>query len=261
MISKILLLPDIHYPYHNKEAMKAVFQFVKWFKPHAINLIGDAMNMDIFNHWKRTQGDNEYFVGKRVKESYEAFDRDILTPLEKLVPRDCEKTYMGGNHEDWVNIVTRKETILKGAIEPEILLRLKERNWEWIPYIKDNKQGIKKYGKLLVFHGQYANKYHSAKIADIHSKSCAYGHTHDLQIFTKVFADDHAGFHTAQSIGCLCNLSPEFMKGRMNRWVNAFGILYVREDGMYDLYVPVIIKGKFTFAGRTFDGGDNSAKI
>jgi len=35
MIRRIVLLPDIHYPKHNKPAIEAVFQFVKWFKPHA----------------------------------------------------------------------------------------------------------------------------------------------------------------------------------------------------------------------------------
>ena len=55
MINKIVLLPDIHHPYHNKPAVNAVFQFIKWFKPHAINILGDGMNMDFCNHWKRKQ--------------------------------------------------------------------------------------------------------------------------------------------------------------------------------------------------------------
>jgi hypothetical protein len=38
----------------------------------------------------------------------------------------------------------------------------------------------------------------------------------------------------------------------MNRWVNAFGVLYVRDDGLYNLYVPVIINGKFVFEGKIF---------
>ena len=254
MINRIVLLPDFHHPHHNKPAVEAVFEFIRWFKPHAINILGDGMNMDSVNHWKKKQQDNEYFVGKTVREDYDTFDADILTPLDKLAPKGCEKTYMGGNHEDWVNIVTRKDTTLKGSIEPEIKLRLKERDWEWIPWIKNNKRGIKQYGKLLTLHGLYTNKYHAAKTADTFSRSCVYGHTHDIQSYTKVTIDDYKDFHTAQSIGCLCNLSPEFMRGNMNRWVNAFGVLFVREDGLYNLYVPVIIKGKFTFEGKTFDG-------
>lgn len=254
MIKRVILLPDLHHPHINKPAVNAVFQFIKGFKPHVVNLIGDAMNMDAIDLWKKKKGNNKHFEGKRILKDYESFDRDILTPLEKLIPRDCEKTYMGGNHEDWINTVISKDQNLEGMIEPEIKLRLKERGWEWIPYIKNNRRGIKQYGKLLVFHGDYTNIYHAAKNANTHSKSCVYGHTHDIQLYTKVFTDDYQSFHTAQSIGCLCELTPEFMRGRKNRWVNAFGVLYVREDGLWNLYVPVIIRGKFTFNGKTFDG-------
>lgn len=254
LIKRVILLPDLHHPHINKPAVNAVFQFIKGFKPHVVNLIGDAMNMDAIDLWKKKKGNNKHFEGKRILKDYESFDRDILTPLEKLIPRDCEKTYMGGNHEDWINTVISKDQNLEGMVEPEIKLRLKERGWEWIPYIKNNRRGIKQYGKLLVFHGDYTNIYHAAKNANTHSKSCVYGHTHDIQLYTKVFTDDYQSFHTAQSIGCLCELTPEFMRGRKNRWVNAFGVLYVREDGLWNLYVPVIIRGKFTFNGKTFDG-------
>ena len=252
MIKRVILLPDFHHPHINKPAVDAVFQFIKWFKPHAINILGDAMNMDSVDHWKESKGNKEAFEGKRIIKDYEDFDRDILTPIEKLLPKDCEKTYMGGNHEDWINTYISKNPKLKGMVEIEKCLKLKERDWEWLPWIRDNKRSIKKYGKLLVFHGQYWNKYHASKTANAFSKSCAYGHTHDIQSYTKVHIDDYRDYHTAQSIGCLCTMNPEFMKGTMNRWINAFGILYVREDDMYNLYVPVIVKGKFVFNGKMF---------
>ncbi len=260
MLKRIILLPDFHHPHINKSAVEAVFQFVKYFKPHAVNILGDAMNMDAVNHWKMARGAKKFFEGKRLQKEYESFDVDILTPLDKLLPKDCEKTFMGGNHENWIDGLIEKLPQFEGMIEVETSLRLEERGWEWIPWIKYNERtdsytrGIKKYGKLLVFHGQYWNKYHSAKTADSYSKSCAYAHTHDLQSYTKITADDYKDFHTAQSIGCLCNTSPEFLKGRINRWVNAFGVLYIREDNFYNLYVPVIINGKFVFEGRMFGG-------
>lgn len=264
MIRKIVLLPDIHYPKQNKPAVKAVFEFIKWFKPHTINLIGDALEMDAINQWKMSKGNKKHFQGKRLRDEYEGFDRDILTPLEKICQRSdrrrkpVEKIYMGGNHEVWADIYVSRETPIEGMIEPQIYLRLKERNWKWIPYIVKGKdggfrRGMCQFGKLLVMHGNYINKYHAAKTADMYSKSIAYGHTHDVQLFTKPFSDD-AGYHTAQSIGCLCNKAPEFMRGKTNDWVNGFGVLYVRDDGNFNLYVPIIINGKFTYAGKTFDG-------
>ena len=259
-IKRVVLLPDIHHPHHNKEAIKAVFQFIRYFKPHAVNILGDAMNMDAVNHWKMAKGAKKYFEGKRLKMEYEDFDRDILTPLEKILPEGCEKTYCQGNHEYWLEGLIEKNPQLEGLVELETSLRLSDRGWEWIPWIKyDEKtgsyvRGIKKYGKLLTFHGQYTTKYHAAKTADSYGKSCAYCHTHDLMLYSKVTIDDPEDYHTAQSIGCLCNRSPEFMKGRMNKWINAFGVLYVNEEGNYNLYVPVIINGQFIFNGKVFGG-------
>jgi len=199
-----------------------------------------------------SRDDRKHFQDKKLMKEYSNFDRDILTPLEKICERSdkrrkpVEKIYMGGNHELWAEmLISKLPYVLEGAIEPEKCLRLKERGWKWIPYlVSDNgcgvRRGMLQFGKLLVIHGHYANKYHAAKMA------------HDIQFYTKVFSDDATGYHTAQSIGCLCDTSPAFMRGKGNRWVNGFGILYVRDDGMYNLYVPVIIKGKFTYAGKTF---------
>jgi len=260
LIKRIVLLPDIHHPHHNKLAINAVFKFIKYFKPHAVNIMGDAMNMDAVNHWKLSRGSNKYFENKRLSDEYQNFDDEILTPLEKILPKHCDKVFMGGNHEYWIDILLEKMQTLIGSIEVEKQLRLKERDWQWIPWVEINREegtyrrGTTQYGKLLVFHGQYTNKYHAYKTVDTYSKSCAYCHVHDVQMHTKTTVDDHKGFHTAQSIGCLCNKSPEFMGGRMNRWVNAFGVLYVREDGNYNLYVPIIINGQFCFDGKVFDG-------
>lgn len=258
-IKRVVLLPDIHYPHHNPEAFRAVLKFIKWFNPHEVNLLGDAMNMDTVNHWKRDKGNRMYFEGKRMNVEYQGFDRDILKPIEKAIPKSCKKVYMGGNHEEWVNDAVAKFPQLEGMIEPEICLHLKERNWLWIPYIIHNedgtwKRGTREYGKLIVFHGQYTNKYHSFKTASQFSKSVAYGHTHDIQVYTTTTQDDYQSYHTAQSIGCLANLSPQYLKGRANKWVNSFGVLYVRKGGYFNLYTPIIVKGKFVYAGKLFDG-------
>jgi len=216
--------------------------------------------MEAVNHWQHDKKNRKFLEGKRLKKEYDDFDRDILTPLEKACEKvdkrrkPTRKIYMGGNHEHWINTLLAKFPEFIGMLEPESYLHLAERKWEWIPFLDRGHRGLLSFGKLTVMHGQYHNKYHTSKTADEYSHSVAYCHTHDVQLYTKVFSDD-LGFHTAQSIGCLCNRSPAFKWGKPNRWVNAFGILYVRSDGMYNLYVPIIIAGKFVFANKLF-GGD-----
>jgi len=262
-IQRVVLLPDIHHPYQDQAVFNAILKFIKWFKPDEVNITGDGMNMDAVNHWKMQKGDKKFFEGKRLLQEYKAFDNDILTPLEEILPPGTKKTYMGGNHEHWVTQLLQKFPNLIGFLEVPIALKLKERGWEWIPYIQHDEEtdnyvrGIKQYGKLLVFHGENTNKFHAAKTADTFSMSCAYCHTHDIQLYTKVTVDDWRGFHTAQTIGCISKRSPEFMRGKQNKWVNAFGVLYVRESGHFNLYVPVIVNGQFVFGNKKFNGNSH----
>ena len=103
MLEKIVLLPDIHYPHQNKEAVKAVFQFIEWFQPNTVVILGDGLEMEAVNHWQRDKGNRKFLEGKRMADEYEGFDREILTPLDKLcTPKDGRrrkprKIFMGGN--------------------------------------------------------------------------------------------------------------------------------------------------------------------
>jgi len=255
---RVVLLPDIHHPYHNKEAFEAVLQFLKWFKPDEVILLGDAMDMLAVSHWLEEKGQRRQQENLRIVEDYEYFARDILAPIEKACP-SARKIYMGGNHEHWAVQLVDKDPKLEGLVEPEICLDLAGRGWAWIPYLIKNKyndenMGKYKIGKLLVFHGMYATMNHAKKTAETMSMSSAYCHVHDIQSFTKVHVDDPRSYHTAQSIGCLCRKAPPFMRGKANKWVNAFGVIYVRPDGHFNLYVPIIVNGKFSFCNKEFGG-------
>lgn len=256
-IEKTILLPDIHHPYHDKESWRLAKKFTKWFQPDRIVLLGDALEMRAINHWKKEHGNLRHFEGLRLLDDYQEFIKDVLEPLERACP-EAEKIYLGGNHEDWAYRLVDQFPQLEGIIEPENGMKLDKRGWKWIPYINIDKAGNirpgkMKIGKLTITHGHYTNKYHASKNTEIYAKSIVYGHTHDIQSYTKVHEEDPGDYHTAQSIGCLCNKSPSFMQGRPNRWVHSFGVLYTRHDGSYNLYVPVIIKGQFVFAGKLFN--------
>ena len=257
-ITRAVLLPDIHYPHHNKDSFKAVLQFMKEFKPNVVVLMGDAMNMDSVNHWKKKNGNQKYFEGKRLLREYNGFDKEILKEIEKNSPPTCKKIFLGGNHEEWAKQVVEKNPQLEGMVEPEIALNLKERSWKWIPYLQEDAHGntfMGKYviGKLILKHGESTGIHHAKKMSEINPKSVVYGHTHDVQMFTNTNGDP-ADYHTAQSIGCLCKTSPEYMKGRANRWVNSFGILYTRRGGLFNLYSPIIVNGQFVYNGKIYGG-------
>ena len=169
------------------------------------------------------------------------FDKKILSRIEKLCP-NARKIYMGGNHEQWAELLVSQSPSLQEMLEPEYVLRLKERKWEWIPYLVKQynggiRRGILKIGKLTFVHGEYTNKYHANKTSETFMKSTLYAHTHDLQLITKVTVEDPNDFHTCQSIGCLCDRSPQFLWGKPNRWVHSFGIVYFQDNGNFNVLV------------------------
>ncbi|MEO5366660.1 MAG: hypothetical protein H7831_09960 [Magnetococcus sp. WYHC-3] len=255
-MKKAIVLPDIHHPYHNKKAWLAVLNFIKWFVPDIVVLLGDAMDMRSVDHWKKEKGNLRHFEGLRLLHDYKDFSEDILKPIEEAVP-NARKIYMGGNHEIFVERVLDENPQLVGMVEPETVLKLEERKWEWIPYlIKQKRGGVKrgmlKLGKLTLVHGEYTNKFHASKTADSYLKSVMYAHTHDLQLFTKVTVEDPNDYHSCQSIGCLCDRSPMFLWGRPNRWVHAFAVIYFQDNGNFNAYIPVIVNGKFVFEGKVF---------
>jgi hypothetical protein len=60
-------------------------------------------------------------------------------------------------------------------------------------------------------------------------------------------------FYKGQSCGCLCNLNPDFMKNRPNKWVNGFNYCYLDEEsGLFWDTQVTIVDGKFYTMGRRY---------
>jgi len=54
--------------------------------------------------------------------------------------------------------------------------------------------------------------------------------------------------------GCVCDLSPEYMKNRPNAWQHGFPIGYFYPNGYFDIQIVRIIEGRFIFNGKVYDG-------
>lgn len=110
--------------------------------------------------------------------------------------------------------------------------------------VKEN--GIINFGHLYYTHSTYLNEYHAKKTAVSYRKCMIYGHSHDVQSFMIHSPIDSHEKILAKSIGCLCNLNPSYLEGKPNKWVNAFHIAYIREDGTFNEFEIIITDGKFT---------------
>lgn len=232
---------DLHYPEHNKILWNNILKFAKDFKPDYFLFGGDNLDMSPVSHWLLEGGQFRKLEGKRLINDYKGFVKEIKEPLENILPDSCKKIWLEGNHENWAEQAIDKNPQYEGLIEIENYIDLKY--WSQIPY-----NGIHKIGKMYFTHGMYTNQYHSAKTVNIVEKNIFYGHTHDHQTHTKITMVGNEP-HIGVSVPCTCDLNPQYMRNKPNKWLNGFLIWYMKDNGDFNHYIIIANKGHFIYNG------------
>ena len=55
-------------------------------------------------------------------------------------------------------------------------------------------------------------------------------------------------------LGCLCHKNPDYLKNKPNKWAHGFAVLYVYDDGMFDVDIKRIVNGKFIYNNKLYNG-------
>ena len=232
-------MPDIHTPYNI--SLKPVLNFCDDFNPDIINYLGDVTNAESCNYRKEKEGIKKDV--ETVKEDFEILERVVLKPFKKAAPRKTKVNYFLGNHEEWFYkaMATDWKSQHKYGVEDNI--DLKKYNMTIVP----RKRSIN-YGYLYFMHDPHhkVNQLHAKKAALQYRKCLIYGHTHDIQSFMAHSPIDIDEKILCKSIGCLCQLNPDYMEDEPNKWVNAFSSAYIRSNGQFNEYTTIITNCKFT---------------
>lgn len=245
-IWKCVLLPDIHYPKHDVQSLKALDEFLVDYNPDELVYMGDQLTLDSISSWNRRKPLLK--EGQRLITEYKNFDRDILRRHESITRSDCKRTFMIGNHEQRVNWYTEEFPELQGLIDIDYNLQLTARGYSIIDY-----NTIYKIGKLNVIHGFYWNKYHSCKTLDVFEGNVVYAHVHNPQMFCKLSPIDRKGYHMATCLPCLSTTRPEYQENAPNAWVNGFGIVeHMPSTKLFNLYTIIINNGSFMYNGECY---------
>jgi len=226
------------------KALLAALKFCDDFKPDRTILGGDILDLpEISRFTERKKIQRERL---RLNHTFDCVNQ-ILDRVDKFTKKKV--FYLKGNHEAWLDMWIEENPALQGLISLEKNLRLHERNYKVIP---ENK--VLKIGHARFIHGWFYNVHHSKKTVNAMGDNVFYGHTHDVQSYTKAHYQQKPII--GRSIGSLCDLDPIWRKGRPNRWVNGFGVSYFFPNGNFTFYNPIIIDGRFIWNGKIYDGGD-----
>jgi predicted MPP superfamily phosphohydrolase len=240
----LIVLPDPHIRAkaggEDKKSIAAVEKYIKDAKPDEIICIGDFMDFDcISDHNARNL---RVVEGETVSADYEVGNA-VLDRWQKLCKR---VVLLEGNHDYRVERFIDAYPRMAGSLEVEKGLRLKERGIKWVR--SWSKGEVYRVGNANFIHGLYVNDHHAKKTVEAFGVPVFYGHTHDIQLYSKTTAGDNKTI-VGQSLGCLCDYRQFYMKGRPNRWQQAFGEFWVRPDGYFNYTVTMIFKNRFVTAG------------
>jgi predicted phosphodiesterase len=234
--SKVLIISDLHFPYQHNKSIELALNYGLEKKVDCILINGDLID---FANISRHERD---FRARSIAEEFEAV-RLFLSTLRKTFPK-ARIVFKYGNHDErwekWL-FVKAPEIFDFKDFELNIILKFGELK---IEVVKDKKPI--KIGKLTVLHGHElggtSGGVNPARGAFLKTFSnVLIGHFHKTSQNTEV--DLGGGVISAESVGCLCGLTPMFMP--INRWNLGFAFVeHNIKTGEYFLHNKKIIKNK-----------------
>jgi UDP-2,3-diacylglucosamine pyrophosphatase LpxH len=141
-------LYDIHFSQYGKKTFRAILSFMRQNRVDGLLLGGDALDLSCVSHW------NQDLPGTKrrgeLKSDLDGFEKEILQPLEALLPRGCKKVFLTGNHERMLDQdLSESMPELDGMLDFKQYLRLADRGFTVVPL-----GGEYRIGDLLVIHGE-----------------------------------------------------------------------------------------------------------
>lgn len=211
---RAVFINDLHVPFQDKHALSQVMNFIAWFKPQQLFVVGDLLD---FYALSRFDKDPERLLSLQ-DELDEA--HDVLSALRQYAGDDCKMHFLEGNHEHrlerylWQHPEIAKLTSLKLPA----LLQLNKINVKHYTY-RDHAQ----WHGLRVEHGDRVRQLSGATACAMlkaRGVSGLSGHTHRL---ASHYHTDEAGDDVWFENGCLCGLKPEYVMGTPN-WQHGFAV-------------------------------------
>lgn len=245
---------DLHYPVFSKPTINAMMEYVADVKPDIFIFGGDQFQFDCISH--HTKHTPIFRTRRSYINDIEGFNRDILTPLEALLPKGCEKVWIIGNHEDWEQDLINEQPELEDAIGHVRLLNLVKRGWTVIPLGHAYRLGKLNvvHGEVLTGIGNQAGKYPAAKAIEIYAGNVLAGHTHAPQTYTKVSPVSVTNKWQAHIAPIAGASNPEYLRNRPTAWLNGIVRIETRPNGAFNLYPIIIINGEFSWNGTVYGG-------
>jgi hypothetical protein len=238
---RVLLLPDIHTPFHDKHAWALACAFARAFEPDTVVQLGDWIDCyTVSDHDKDPRRVHQLEdEAKEVRAQRE--ELEALPSVQRLIRTR-------GNHEwRFTSHLLQKAPALLSSVSLDGICGWDNGKWRNVPYLS---HGM--LGKLAITHCADKHVYGAGAVrsaATMFNASVAFGHTHRLGL--EYFGDILGRRHVSVSLGCLADIAAaDYASVAQKRfWTLGFGEMYLTRDGRFTLH-PLPIVGNRIYYGE-----------
>lgn len=230
---KILLINDVHIPYHDRNAVLTALTYGREQGIDTVYMNGDILDFYSVSRWSKNP--DKPLMRREVQLA-----QNFFAGLRKMFPK-AKMIFKSGNHEyrfdRYIMDVAPGLFGLDGFNIPSIL---KLADYD-IDYVDDKTITIA--GELNILHG------HEVRFGGVNvarsmymkaSTNVIFGHFHVSQEYTQ--RSLNGKLHGCWAIGSLCDLKPDYHP--INNWNHGFAIITVNEDGTFEVESKKIIGSK-----------------
>lgn len=259
---------DVHVPHHID--LSPVISFMKDYRPTDFIIGGDYLNLEWASHWNEKEFKYiglEKLRGMLNKE-LEA-GREVLRELVAALPKDCDKYFIPGNHEEWLYWACMTYPALAGSatlgvetmtfksdlaeIRKQVIADL------LVQHLETDKLGFKmltygkelNLGKLTYIHGHQVSSPVAMK-RKYPARNVVCGHHHTHLIDSMHNSGDQKNTNQYVFCPCLCRLSPGYLSDGSTRWMNGFWTADVLPSGSFDGKVMKVVDGCVLANGKIY---------
>jgi predicted phosphodiesterase len=233
---KVLILSDLHIPYHSIESIQIALEYGMEAQVDAIYINGDLIDFAKISRWAKDPTKPNVQVEVDMVQEF----------LYGLSCFGLPIYYKMGNHEDRWNaylLQNAPELYDFDLLQMDTILNLDEFGVQLI-----DSRVIAHFGKLLVIHGhEFGESVFSpvnpARGLFLKAKtSIVAGHNHQTSSHHE---NDLNGNPTATfSLGCLCDMSPDYRPFGFTKWNHGFAVVEIEENGYFTVHNKRIIEGR-----------------
>jgi len=209
MNKRILVISDLHIPYHRPDSFDFLKEIKKEFKPDTIINIGDEIDSHALSFHEHNP--DLFSAGHELAKS-----KEYIKELESIFP---EMTLLDSNHSSLVYRRALKSGIPKGYLK-EYNEFLNVKKWKWqdnLTLTLPNKQ------RCFFTHGISADV---TKVSQINSMSCVQGHFHSK--FSLTYWANSESLFFAMQVGCLIqqtNMAFTYSKNFKTKFIMGCGLI------------------------------------